>query len=429
MAVEDAFEGAVRVLDADGGVVGEEPALDEATLLGIYRDMRLARRFDERAVSLQRQGRLGTYAPLEGQEAAQVGGTYPMADDDWLVYQYREHGALAVRGLSPAYLLYWMGHEIGTADLVDRKVAPLNITIADQLPHAAGLAWGADYRGDDAVVVCHFGDGATSEGDFHEAMNVAGVFDLPVVFVCNNNQYAISVPRADQTASETIAAKAEAYGMRGVRVDGMDPLACYRVFDEAIRRARAGGGTERGPDPGGGAVARTDDGDDVGGTADPERRSGDEVARSDDGDRRAGGGRAGAAADARYANGGTGRGATRPTLIETVMYRFGPHTTADDPGVYRDDEEVDRWRAYDPLPRYEAYLRGRGLLDDERVAAIGAEVDERVAALIDEAETYEPDPASMFDHAFAETPPEIRRQRESFEATRAEHGDDSFLRD
>jgi pyruvate dehydrogenase E1 component alpha subunit len=274
-----------------------------------------------------------------------------------------------------------MGHEAGTVELIDDRIAPPNITIADQLPHAAGLAWGAAYRGDDAVVVCHFGDGATSEGDFHEAVNVAGVFDLPVVFVCNNNQYAISVPRARQTASDTLAAKAEAYGVRGVRVDGTDPLACHRAVETAVERARSGGrdgGAGRSPpapgvDPGG----------------DP----------------------------------------TRPTLIEAVCYRFGPHTTADDPGTYRTDEEVDAWRAYDPLPRYEAYLRDRGLVDDDVVAAVGEAVDDRVAALIDRAEGFEPEPPSMFDHAFATTPPAVARQRAAFERLRGTRGDDAFRRE
>jgi pyruvate dehydrogenase E1 component alpha subunit len=356
----DIPEEMVRVLDDEGRPVGEPPDLDEETLRGMYRDMRFARRFDERAVSLQRQGRMGTYAPLAGQEGSQIGSTYALADEDWIVYQYREHGAVVVRGMTPAYLLYWMGHEVGNAELVDDRIAPLNITIADQIPHAVGLAWAADYRDDDCVVVVHFGDGATSEGDFHEAMNFAGVFDLPVVFVCNNNGWAISVPRERQTASDTIAQKAAAYGFEGVQVDGMDPLATYAVTREAVDRARRGDG---------------------------------------------------------------------PTLIEAVQYRFGAHTTADDPSAYRDPEELREWEERDPIPRFETFCRAQGILDDAAVERIETSVDDRLADLVDEAERYEPDPAEMFDYGFAEHPPEVRRQRERFEALRERLGDEALRRD
>ncbi|MFC6766327.1 thiamine pyrophosphate-dependent enzyme, partial [Natrinema soli] len=221
----------IRILDADGTVLAPElePDLEPETLRSMYRDMRFARRFDERMISLQRQGRLGTYSSLAGQEGAQIGSTYALADDDMLSFQYREHGALAARGLPWEYLLYWMGHEAGNAALADIDVFPLNISIAGHLPHAVGWAWAAKLNGDDRVGVVHFGDGSTSEGDFHEAMNFAGVFDTPNVFVCNNNQWAISVPRERQTASATIAQKARAYGFAGVQVDGMDPLATYVV--------------------------------------------------------------------------------------------------------------------------------------------------------------------------------------------------------
>ena len=131
-----------RVLDPDGAVVGAVPDLADETLVDMYRDMRLTRHFDTRAVSLQRQGRMGTYAPGAGQEAAQVGSTYALRETDWIVYQYREHGAVAARDLIPEYLLYWMGHEVGNEALADLRVAPLNITIADQIPHAVGMAFG-----------------------------------------------------------------------------------------------------------------------------------------------------------------------------------------------------------------------------------------------------------------------------------------------
>ncbi|MFC7071170.1 pyruvate dehydrogenase (acetyl-transferring) E1 component subunit alpha [Halobaculum lipolyticum] len=353
-----------RVLGPDGEVRGELPDLDEETLLAIYRDMVTARRFDERAVSLQRQGRIGTYAAIEGQEASSVAATHALRDDDPVFYQYREHGAVVARGFPPEYLAYWMGHEAGTAGLADIDVFPLNIGIAAHLPHAVGAAMAFDYRGDDRVACAHFGDGATSEGDFHEALNFAGVFDAPSVFVCHNNGWAISIPREDQTASPTLAQKADAYGFEGVRVDGMDPLAVYRVVDEAARKAR--GGT--------------------------------------DGDH-------------------------RPTLIETVEYRFGAHTTADDPSAYRDDDAGDAWRAWDPIPRMAGFLRREGIADDERLEAIREEADERVAAVIDEAERFEADPAAMFDDVYAETPRELERQKEGLLAAIERHGRDAFLRE
>jgi pyruvate dehydrogenase E1 component alpha subunit len=356
----------VRVLDEDGRVVdaGTMPDLSDETLVGMYRDMRLTRHFDRRAINVQRQGRIGTFASAAGQEGAQVGSTYALADDDWILYQYREHGAVVVRGLDAGYLEYWMGHESGNASLADKHVFPLNIAIADHLPHAVGMSWASKLKGDDRAAVVHFGDGATSEGDFHEAMNFAGVFDTPTVFFCNNNGWAISHPVENQTASDTIAVKADAYGVPGVRVDGMDPLACYAVTAEAVERAR-----------------------------------------------------------------NPADGETRPTLIEAVTYRFGAHTTADDPTVYRDDEEVEAWKERDPLARFEAFLRRTDRLDDELDADIQAAVEDHVATIIDESSEFEADPESMFDDAYAELPPALRRQREGFLSMLDRYGDEAFLRE
>ena len=377
-----------RVLGPDGEVVGRVPDLTDEVLVGIYRDMVTARRFDERAISLQRQGRIGTYAAIEGQEASSVAATHALREDDPIFYQYREHGSVIARGFPPEYLAYWMGHESGTAGLADIDVFPLNIGIGAHLPHAVGAAMAFDYRDDDRVACAHFGDGATSEGDFHEAMNVAGVFDAPGVFVCHNNQWAISIPRAEQTASPTLAQKAEAYGFEGVRVDGMDPLAVYAVVAEAARKARTAGNGGTPDDGGGGGPA---DGDD------------DTVDR--DG----------------YDH--------RPTLIETVEYRFGAHTTADDPSVYRDDDAGDAWRAWDPIPRMEGFLRREGIGDDGLIESVYAEADERVAEVIDAAERFDADPADMFADVYAETAPELERQREGVLAAIDRHGTGAFLRE
>jgi len=356
----------VQILDADGQVLdgAEVPPLSDDRLVEMYRQMWLARHLDERAISLQRQGRLGTYPSLAGQEAAQIGSTHALADEDWILYQYREHGAVVVRGLEPEYLLYWMGHERGNEWLAEKNVFPLNISIGSHIPHATGMAWASKLKGEDRAFVCHFGDGATSEGDFHEGLNFAGVFDVPAVFFCNNNQYAISISRDNQTASDTIAQKATAYGIDGVQVDGMDPLATYRVTKAALEKAR-----------------------------DPED------------------------------------GEPRPTLIEAVMYRFGAHTTSDDPSVYRGEAEVERWRERDPIPRMETFLCDRGLLDDERIDAIQQRARDTVAECIDEALTYEPDPEQLFENAYDQPTPRLQEQLAEFRRLRERHGDDALLED
>jgi pyruvate dehydrogenase E1 component alpha subunit len=356
----------VRVLDEEGSVVGEVPDLTDDRLREMYRWMKLARELDRRAVSLQRQGRVGTYPPMAGQEGAQVGSALALGPDDWLLPSYREHLSMLVHGVPlDDVLRYWMGDERGSRMPPGVEVLPVTIPIATQIPQATGVAWAAKLRGDDAVALCQFGDGATSEGDFHEGLNFAGVFDTPTVFLCNNNQWAISVPRERQTASDTIAEKASAYGFDGVQVDGMDPLATYAVVREAVEKAR---------DP-------------------------------DDGER-------------------------RPTLVEAVQYRFGAHTTADDPTVYRDAAEVERWRAKDPIPRFETFLRETGRLDDERVAEVEREVERTVGDAVDAAEaTARPEPSAMFEHVFERGTTHLREQQERFEAFRDRHGDEAFRRE
>jgi pyruvate dehydrogenase E1 component alpha subunit len=211
--------------------------------------------------------------------------------------------------------------------------------VATQLPHAVGLAYGIQYRGEDAVVMAYFGDGATSEGDFHEACNFAGVWHVPVVFVCQNNQWAISVPLKKQTNSRTIAQKALAYGFPGIQVDGNDVLAVYAASRDAVLKARAGDG---------------------------------------------------------------------PTLIECVTYRLGVHTTADDPTKYRADEEVKAWEQKDPLTRFRAYLERKKLLG----GSVEDEVDEEIARAVERFEAMPPaDPLGMFDHVYAELPPDLAAER------------------
>jgi len=362
----DDDHGEVRVLSPDGSVLSDAsvPDLSDAELVTLYEAIVEARHFDERAVSWQRQGRLATYAPMSGQEAGQVASTLAAAADDWIFPTYREHAVRRVAGFELADVLCGLlGVELpaGTTD-GGPTVFPETIPIATHLPHATGAAMAADYRDEAAVAFAHFGDGATSEGDFHEALNFAGVFDAPAVFLCHNNQWAISVPRERQTASATLAEKASAYGFDGIRVDGMDPLAVYQVTRYAREKA-----------------LETDSED------------------------------------------------LRPTLIESVEYRYGAHTTADDPGVYRDDAAVDYWRERDPLDRLETFLRETGRLDDERVAAVEDRVEHRVSEAIAAVESESPpDPDAIFDHVSAGESPRREAQREYLRRLRERHGDSLF---
>jgi len=362
----------VQILDDDGNIRdgATVPDLSDEQLVEMYRQLKFGRHFDERAVSLQRQGRMGTYPPMSGQEAAQVGSAWALADDDWVFPSYREHMVAYAKGWSLSrILLYWMGSEEGKAPPEGVNMFTNAVPIATQVLHATGAAWASKLKGDDNAVICYFGDGATSEGDFHEGLNFAGVFDVPAVFFCNNNQWAISVPRERQTASATLAQKAHAYGFDGVQVDGMDPLAVYQVTTEALEKAKQGGGGN------------------------------EEIGH-----------------------------ATRPTLIEAVQYRFGAHTTADDPSVYRDEEEVEYWKAKDPIPRMESFLRNQGLLDDERVDAITQSIEDEVADAINQAEEEaRPQPEQIFENIYAELSPRQQEQLEYLQELRARHGDEVLL--
>ena len=218
-------------------------ALADAELVELYRRMVLLRTFDERAVVYQRQGRIGTYAISWNHEAIQAGATFALGDDDWIFPSYRESPIGLVRGMPVATVLqWWRGHPSGWWNPRDWNIASICVPIATQVPHAAGLAWGKKLKGEPGVAMVFFGDGATSEGAFHEGTNLAAVMQAPLVLVCNNNGWAISTPLSAQTRAETLADKARGYGIPGVRVDGLDVLAVYDAAREAVERAREGGG-------------------------------------------------------------------------------------------------------------------------------------------------------------------------------------------
>jgi pyruvate dehydrogenase E1 component alpha subunit len=267
-----------------------------------------------------------------------------LGPDDFVFPTFRELAAALVRGVDPVqYLAYhrgtWHG---GPYDPRATRFGPICIPVATQIVHAVGYAMGLKLDGTRACSVAYFGDGSASEGDFHEAANLAGVFRSPVILFCQNNGWAISVPTADQTAGE-IWKRAEGYGFPGIRVDGNDVLAVYRVTKDAVARAHAGDG---------------------------------------------------------------------PTLIEALTYRVGPHTTADDAGRYRDEGEVERWRAHDPIDRFRTWLLASGHADDAFVAQCEASAEAEVARIRADVIATEPPPVEwMFDWTYADPPEPFLRER------------------
>jgi pyruvate dehydrogenase E1 component alpha subunit len=336
----------LRRIIGDGETVpdGEVDGLSDHDLIELYRGMVLLRTYDERSVVYHRQGRIGTYAIFWNHEAMQAGAVYALAREDWVFPSYRESAIGLLRGLPASTVLsWWRGHPAGWWNPLEFNVASICVPIGTHVPHAAGLAWGKKLRGESACALVFFGDGATSEGSFHEGANFAAVTRAPLILFCNNNQWAISTPVWAQTRAETLAAKAVGYGMPGVRVDGLDVLAVYEATRDAVARARAGEG---------------------------------------------------------------------PTFVEAVSYRAAPHATADDPRAYIDLERVEEARRHECLGRYEGYLRRAGLLTDEMAASIRSEAEELMREGIKQAEAEsDPDPLTVFDHAYAEPPPSFAEER------------------
>src|SRR5919198_1179236 len=235
----------LRRVIGDGESVpdGEVEGLSTDDLLELHRWLVLLRTYDERSLVYHRQGRIGTYAIFWNHEAMQAGSGYALERGDWIFPSYRESAIGLLRGMPPATVLSWgRGHPAGWWNPEDYCVASICVPIGTHVPHAAGLAWGKKLRGESACALVFFGDGATSEGAFHEGANFAAVMNAPLVLVCNNNQWAISTPLEAQTRAAALADKAAGYGMPGVRVDGGDVLAVYDATREAVERARAGEG-------------------------------------------------------------------------------------------------------------------------------------------------------------------------------------------
>lgn len=235
----------VQILDQDG-VLNESLRPKELTdeiVLELYKKMVFCRMCSDRALKMQRSGRMGTFTSVEGQEALQIGSEFALKKQDWIVPAFRELAVMWAHGVPMERIYqYWIGNEWGSHPPEGVHVLPVSIPVGSQMIHGVGLSWAAKLQGKDEIAVNYFGDGASSEGDFHEAMNFAGVFKTPTIFICQNNQYAISTSRNIQTASKTIAQKALGYGFPGVLVDGNDLFAMYAVTKEAEQRARRGEG-------------------------------------------------------------------------------------------------------------------------------------------------------------------------------------------
>jgi len=332
-----------QTLAPDGELVAAHDFTPE-DLRGFHRDLVLARRIDSEAFALQRHGELGLWAPMLGQEAAQIGSGRALAPNDFVFPSYREHAVAWCRGLDPALLLsLFRGTSLGGWDPAQYGYALPAIIIGAQTLHAVGYGIGLTLEGKEDAVVTYFGDGATSQGDTNEAFAWAASYHAPVVFFCQNNHYAISIPLERQTRVP-IAQRAAGFGFEGVRVDGNDVLAVHQVTSEALAKARSGGG---------------------------------------------------------------------PTLIEAVTYRMGAHTTSDDPSRYRDPHEADSWAERDPLLRLRTLLERTDPGFAEFDAQVQAEADELGAHLRDVCRNLpDPDLAELFEHVYADLPPELVAQRE-----------------
>lgn len=341
----------LKVLSPDGEIVNKEamPELSDDQLKELMRRMVFTRVWDQRAVSLQRQGRLGFYAPVSGQEASMIGSEFVLDKEDFVVPGYRDMPQIVWHGY-PMYqaFLYSKGHQHGGQVPEGVNALMPQIIIGAQIVQSTGIAMGFKRKGQKNVVITYTGDGGSSQGDFYEGLNFAGAFNLPVIFVVQNNGYAISTPVSKQTQAATIAQKAAAAGIRGVQVDGMDVLAVAKAVQEAA-----------------------------------------EIARNDGG----------------------------PTLIETITYRYGPHSmSGDDPTKYRDEEEEGKWKDVDPLIRFRKYLKEKNLWTDEEEEQTMEEARKTVTEQIKKAESTEKMTiAGLIDSMFEHTPPNLERQKQEFQ--------------
>jgi pyruvate dehydrogenase E1 component alpha subunit len=357
----------LQVLDAHGKAKGKVPPdLGEADLKAMFRAMLFTRLLDQRGMNLQRQGRIGFYVPSSGQEASQIGAGYAMRKEDWIFPSYRNVSLALLRGVRVRTL---MDQLWGNADdvvkgrqmpnhysLREIRWVSISSPIGTQISQAAGAARAAQIRGEkDVVVWAWFGDGGTSSNDFHAGLNFAGVWKAPCVFMCENNHWAISVPQERQSASETFAAKAVAYGMPGVRVDGNDVLAVYQAAREARARAAAGEG---------------------------------------------------------------------PTLVESVTFRMGPHSSSDDPKRYQPEALFQAWQRKDPIARFRAWLTAEGIWTEAFERDLTESIQAEIGQAVEAAEAV-PAPSldTIFTDVYATMPAMLREQRDALMEQIRQSGD------
>ncbi len=349
----------LQIVNEHGEVVNRarDPNLPDAELLKIHRAMVLTRKLDIRMLNMQRQGEMGTFAPGYGQEATQIGQIYPLESRDWFAPSYRSFGAQLWRGWSiEQLLLLWDGFFEGFAPPEGVNDLPFSIVIGSHILPAVGIAQAIQYRDDDAVVLTNFGDGAISQGAVNEGFNFAAVDRAPVVFVVENNGWAISMPVEKQAGTEWLAQRGVGFGIPSIRVDGNDVLAMLVATREAVERAR--NWKNAGADP------------HVGG----------------------------------------------PTLIEAVTYRMSYHTTADEPKVYREESKVKAWESKCPILRFEKYLLDRGTLMQSDCDRIATECEEEILSAREQFRARAtPDPREVFDFVYEKLTPELlEQQREYF---------------
>ncbi|WP_212925774.1 pyruvate dehydrogenase (acetyl-transferring) E1 component subunit alpha [Oceanobacillus sp. J11TS1] len=339
----------IQIIDKEGRYVDGtyKNEISQELVQRFYRQLVCMRTFDQKAINLQRQGRLGTYPGFEGQEAAQVGSALALEEDDWMFPTYRDHAASITFGRSYNILSSWNGRIEGNLPPEGKNIVPPSVPIATQLPLATGVAMANKYKGSNQAVIVYFGDGATSEGDFHEGLNFASVYQAPVVFFNQNNRYAISVPVWKQMNSETIAQKSLAYDIPGRRIDGNDVLAVYFETKKALEQARNGGG---------------------------------------------------------------------PTLIEAVTWRYGAHTTADDPTKYRNQkEENEKHRQNDPILRLELFMKAYGYWDENWKDRIKDEIKKEIDNAVKGLESMPPpDINDIYDYMFEKPTWTIEQQKQEY---------------
>ena len=348
--ITDDQSAVVQFLDAEGGAVQNLPEWvnDQTTLIDYYQSMVTARLSDQKAVALQRTGKMGTYPSCLGQEAISLVCAALLRQDDVLIPYYRDLPGLLRRGIPLSdVLLYWGGDERGSASDAWGQDLPNCVPIATQAGHAAGIATAIRIRheaGDPMrVALCALGDGATSKGDFAEALNLAGAWQLPVVYIINNNQWAISVPRAIQSGAPTLAQKGVAAGLPSFQVDGNDVIALHEVISAAIDRARQGKGA---------------------------------------------------------------------TVIEAISYRLSDHTTADDASRYRNSDELQEAWQKEPIKRLRHFLHQRGLWDENKEQALKEQAERMIEKAVQTyLNTPLPTIADLFDYHYANTPDQLEEQK------------------